>query len=127
MNLNFTDEESRDIENFVNYLTLTKEEYFLNLHKKNIITKLALHDNKNFRLFIEDYHHMLENLHDYNFTLKDMIEHNHDTKVNDAILYFLDTTIKDPMVLAQIYEIYKKQNEKGSSSFRKQTKSLRVN
>ena len=34
MNLNFTDEESRDIENIVNYLTLTKEEYFLNLHKK---------------------------------------------------------------------------------------------
>ena len=121
MHLNFTDEESHDIENIVNYLTLTKEEYFLNLHSKNMITKETLQDRQNFRLFIEDYHHMLENLHDYNFTLKDMIEHNNDTKVNDAILYFLDTTIKDPMVLAQIYNIYKNQNKIGSSSFQKQT------
>ena len=34
MNLNFTDEESRDIENIVNYLTLTKEEYFFKSPQK---------------------------------------------------------------------------------------------
>lgn len=34
MKLNFTEEETRDIEAFVNNLTLSKEEYFLNLHKK---------------------------------------------------------------------------------------------
>ena len=118
MNLNFSDEESRNIENILKDLTLTKEEYFLNLHHKNMITKETLQDSHNFRLFIEDYHHMLDNLQDYNFTLKEMIEHNNDTKINDAILYFLDTTIKDPMVLAQIYNIYKKQNEIGFSPYK---------
>ena len=111
MNLNFTDEEARDIESFVKSLTLSKEDYFLSLHQKNMVTKNALQDNQNFRSFIEDYHHMLDNLYDYNFVLKDMIEHNNDTKVIDSILYFLDTTIKDPVVLSQIYTIYKKQNE----------------
>ena len=111
MNLNFTDEETRDIEEFVNNLTLSKENYFLSLHKKNMVTKNALQDSQNFRSFIEDYHRMLDNLYNYNFVLKDMIEHNNDTKVIDSILYFLDTTIKDPVVLSQIYTIYKKQNE----------------
>lgn len=35
MHLDFTKEESQDIEAFVSNLTLTKEEYFLCLHKKN--------------------------------------------------------------------------------------------
>ncbi|SFH94506.1 hypothetical protein [Pisciglobus halotolerans] len=115
MHLDFTDEEARDVEEFVNDLTLTKEEYFLSLHKKNALTKETLKDSYNFRLFIEDYHHMLDNLYHYNFAVKDMIETNNDTKVIDSILHFLDTTIKDPMVLSQIYAIYKKQNEKDSS------------
>ncbi|WP_225743532.1 hypothetical protein [Marinilactibacillus sp. Marseille-P9653] len=121
MNLDFTDKESQSIEYIVNCLTISKEEYFMNLHYKNKVTKESLKDQKNFRLFIEDYHHMLENLYEYNFILKDMIEHNNDTKVIDAILYFLDTTIKDPLVLAQIYNIYKKQNKAGSSSYKKPT------
>lgn len=116
MNLNFTVEETRDIERIVNYLTLTKEDYFMSLHKKNVVTKEALQDSYSLRLFIEDYHHMLDNLYEYNFALKEMIEQNKDTKVIDAILSFLDTTIKDPMVLAQIYAIYKKQNDNESSS-----------
>lgn len=112
MNLNFTDEETRDIEKVVNSLSTTKEDYFLSLHKRNAITKEALQDSQNLRFFIEDYHHMLDNLYDYNFALKDMIENNNDTKVIDAILYFLDNTFKDPMVLTQLYTIYEKQNEK---------------
>ena len=117
MKLNFTEEETRDIEAFVNNLTLSKEEYFLNLHKKNVVTKQAFQDGQNFRCFIESYHHMLDNLYDYNFVLKDMIEHNNDTKVIDSVLYFLDTTIKDPVVLSQLFAIYKKQNELDPSLF----------
>lgn len=117
MHLDFTKEESQDIEAFVSNLTLSKEKYFLCLHKKNVLTKEALQDRPNFRCFIEDYHHMLENLYDYNFVIKDMIEHNNDTKIIDSILYFLDTTIKDPMVLSQLYAIYKKQNENDPSLF----------
>ena len=111
MNLNLTAEETREIETIVKKLTITKEEYFLTLHKKNVLTKEALQDSSNLRLFIEDYHRMLDNLYVYNFVLKDMIEQNKDTKVIDAILYFLDTTIKDPLVLAQLFTIYKKQHD----------------
>ena len=111
MHLNFTHKEVHDIEGFVNNLTFSVEEYFLSLHKKNVVTKEALQDSQNFKYFIEDYHHMLDSLYDYNFVLKDMIEHNNDTKVIDSVLYFLDTTIKDPVVLSQIFAIYKKQTE----------------
>ncbi len=62
MHLDFTDEEAQDIEEFLNDLTLTKEEYLLSLHKKNALTKEILKDSYHFRLFIEDYHHMLDNL-----------------------------------------------------------------
>ncbi|MER2040122.1 hypothetical protein [Desemzia incerta] len=74
MNLNLTAEETREIETIVKKLTITKEEYFLTLHKKNVLTKEALQDSSNLRLFIEDYHRMLDNLYAYNFVLKDMIE-----------------------------------------------------
>lgn len=115
MNLNFSNEETHDIEDIVKKLTITKEEYFLNLHKRNNLTKEVLQDSSHLRLFIEDYYHMLDNLYAYNFALKEMIEQNKDTKVIDAILSFLDTTIKDPLILAQIYAIYKKQNEEKRS------------
>lgn len=112
MNLNLSDEETRDIEEFVNKLTITKEEYFLNLHKRNQLTKEVLQDNFHLRLFIEDYYHMIDNLYAYNSVLKKIFEQNSDTKVIDAILSFLDTAMRDPMLLPQIYSIYKKQNEK---------------
>lgn len=112
MNLNLSNEETRDIEEVVKKLTITKEEYFLNLHKRNHLTKEVLQDNFHLRLFIEDYYHMLDSLYAYNSVLKEIIEQNKDTKVLDTILSFLDTSIKDPMVLTQIYSIYKKQNEK---------------
>ena len=54
MNLNLTAEETREIETVVKKLTITKEEYFLTLHEKNVLTKEALQDSSNLRLFIED-------------------------------------------------------------------------
>ena len=110
MHLKFSDEEKRDIEALVKQLGISKETYVLNLHKKNAMTRAALKDKEQFRYFVEDYHQMLDNLYDYNHALKDMIESNDDTKVIDTILQFLDTTIRDPMVLTQLYGIYKKQN-----------------
>ncbi|MFC6465209.1 hypothetical protein ACFP65_09560 [Marinilactibacillus sp. GCM10026970] len=110
MHLQFTEEEKRDIESLVKQLNVSKETYVMNLHKKNEMTKEALKDYEQFRMFVDDYHRMLDNLYDYNSALKDMIESNDDTKVVDAILHFLDTTIKDPMALTQLYGIYKKQN-----------------
>ncbi|WP_080146694.1 hypothetical protein [Marinilactibacillus piezotolerans] len=110
MHLKFSAEDKRDIEALVKQLDISKETYVLNLHKKNAMTREALKDNEQFRGFVEDYHRMLDNLYDNNQALKDMIENNDDAEVIDAILNFLETTVRDPMFLTQLYGIYKKQN-----------------
>lgn len=69
MNLNLT-EKTRDVEAILEQLTMINEEIFLSLHKKNFITKESLRDIEHLRLFIEDYHHMLDNLCAYNIVLK---------------------------------------------------------
>lgn len=117
MDINFTEKDRQDIEEKAQHLSLTKEEYLLNLHQKNSVTKTSLKDWEKFRDFIDDYHHMLDNLYEYNYKIQDLIEANHDTKVIDAILHFLDTTVKNPMILTQIYNIYKEQNEEPPSDF----------
>ncbi len=105
-----------DFEKFAQSMGMSPEEYALSLHEKNKAVKSLLLDNApEFKGFVKEYHHLLDELTLYKETDAKNYSEEHYQTMKQVVDLMLAST-KDPMLLALMYQTYRDKAVSSSNS-----------
>jgi hypothetical protein len=106
-----------EIECFAKAMGLSLEEYLITLHEKNQSVKtVLLQDGHGYKDFIEDFHDLLDGMTIYKEAMLAQIKNPKEADLLNALVELLYKASSDPMLLAQLYEHYQKEDDETSAA-----------